>query len=100
MLSVRWLLACIAEGSLFVQFYKQSTQMQMARAESEIALACGLVRDGYEHLAGSPASALGNQILGQTLRDDLAVVFRQALAHQEGVEDGIHDMLAPSSNAW
>ncbi|HEY7577481.1 MAG TPA: ATP-binding protein [Acetobacteraceae bacterium] len=72
------LLACAAIAMLLVQFYQESTEAQVARAASEIARACDLIRDGYN-------DALGLHEKG----DDLVAVVGLALARQEGVEGGI-----------
>jgi signal transduction histidine kinase len=77
-----------ATGFLLLEFYRQSANAQVGRAEEVVSRACREIGDRYASLAanwrGSPDNATSDE-----LREQLTTVVQATLARAPGVEGGI-----------
>jgi signal transduction histidine kinase len=77
-----------ATGFLLLEFYRQSGNAQVSRAEEAVSRACREISDRYASFVsgwrGTPDTATPND-----LREQLTTVVRAALTHAPGVEGGI-----------
>ena len=86
-----WLLslaASLAVGWMLVQFYRQSSDAYLARAENELVSACDRIGDGYGYYitgwAGPPPAADD-----PATQQDLAALVNLALAPSPGLTGGV-----------
>jgi hypothetical protein len=76
-----------ATGFLLLEFYRQSANAQVGRAEDVVSRACGEIGDRYAFFAaGWRGSA---DTTSSELREQLTTVVQTALARAPGVEGGI-----------
>jgi signal transduction histidine kinase len=83
-----WLMLALSGaviGLLLVEFYRQSTNAQVARAEEAVARACRELADHYQTSATDRRSGSSDGQPG----DALAPLVQAALAHAPGVEGGL-----------
>lgn len=83
-----WLMLAISgivTGLLLVEFYRQSTNAQVGRAEEAVARSCRELADRYQ----SFASGWQGGKVDDALRQQLASVAQAALRQSPGVEGGI-----------
>jgi signal transduction histidine kinase len=77
-----------ATGFLLLEFYRQSANAQVGRAEEVVSRACREISDRYAlFVTGWPSPA--QPAATDMLKEQLAGVTRAALAHAPGVEGGI-----------
>src|SRR5262245_50188116 len=75
-----------ATGLLLLQFYRQSANAQVGRAEDVVSRACREIGDRYALFAGRGSA--DPDATGE-LKEQLTSVVGAALAHAPGVEGGI-----------
>ncbi len=85
-----WLMlaaSAVVTGYLLLEFYRQSANAQVGRAEDQAVRACRDIADDYARSLGNPgnASTSGKDIL----QARLVPVVQAALAHAPGIEGGI-----------
>ena len=84
-----WLMlaaSAVVTGYLLLEFYRQSANAQVARAEDQAMHACRDIADDYARSVGNRGNASGGNDI---LRTRLVPVVQAALAHAPGrVESG------------
>ncbi len=80
-------LSALVTGFLLLQFYRQSANVQVARAEDTLVRACHDIGDRYAFYVSGWRS--GEAQVDERLKDGLQGVVRAALARAAGIEGGI-----------
>jgi signal transduction histidine kinase len=85
-----WLMlaaSAVVTGYLLLEFYRQSANAQVARAEDQAVRACRDIADDYARSVGLGGNASGSG--KEVLTARLVPVVQAALAHSSGMEGGI-----------
>ena len=80
-------LSALVTGFLLLQFYRQSANVQVARAEDTLVRACHDIGDRYAFYVSGWRS--GEAQVDERLKNELQGVVRAALSRVAGIEGGI-----------